>query len=76
MLINLVIRLIYNKNLTSDKFVSVWKLRFWASMIYMGVYLDVCKYLEFGNIVNISSLFTSQALCFHFLSESSKGDRS
>ena len=30
---NFVTRLIFDNNLTSDKFVSVWKLRFWASVI-------------------------------------------
>ena len=30
---NFVTRLIFDKNLTSAKFVSVWKLRFWASVI-------------------------------------------
>ena len=62
----------FDKNLTSDLFVSVWKLKFWASVIIREYIWTFGKYLEFGNIVNISSLFTSQFFCFHFLSKSSK----
>ena len=52
---------------------SVWKLKFWASVIIWEYIWTFCKYLEFGNIVIYHLCFTSQSFCFHFLSESSKG---
>ena len=51
-----VIRLICDKNLISDKFVSVWKFTVLGKREYMGVHLDVlqvlgvwkhCKYIIF-----------------------------
>ena len=70
--INFVTRLNFDENLTSDKFVSVWKLMFWTSVI-------ISEYIwTFASIWSLETLkiyhfcFTSQFFCFHFLSESYK----
>ena len=52
-----------DKNVISDKFLSVWKLKILGKRVYMGVYLDVlqvsgvcehCKYIIFGLRASLS----------------------
>ena len=60
-LINFVTILICDKNLTSDKFVSVSKFQVLGKREYLGVYLDVLQVLRIWKT----------SFCFHFLSKSS-----
>ena len=62
----LVTKLIFIKNLISDKLVLVWKLRFWTSVIKWEYIWMFCKIMEFGKIINISSLFYEPVFLFSF----------